>query len=402
MNRSLNNPRQMYAAKVAAATASAAFALAIIACSLIGCTHATETPPIASQQADPVEVRAVRIQGTRWDSQYDAIGSVKAYTISNISSKVAAYVIEVPVKVGDVVREGQRLVTLDSRELDASYKSAQSHRAEIEDAIAEAQQGLVSAEAQLTVGRVTYTRMSELHERKTISQQEFDECTARWTQAQAGHAMAEDKIKQMKSRLEQVDQELKTAEVNRGYATLNAPFSGVVTAKPVEPGILAAPGMTLITLEKTDRYRLEVTVEENRLPAIRLGQTIPVSIEATGFSGSVRVSEIAPAVDPGTRAGIVKLDLPNDSKWRSGQFGRAHFAGSPEDVLTVPADAVKQEGQINSVQVADDSTLRVRLVTVGRSVGKDVEVFSGLRAGETVLAPFRRELADGAKVRARL
>ena len=141
-------------------------------------------------------------------------------------------------------------------------------------------------------------------------------------------------------------------------------------------------------------------VKENRLAAIRLGQAVPVTIEAAGFQANVPVSEMVPAVDTGSRSGLIKLDLPAGARWRSGQFGRARFDASPEDVLTAPADTVQQEGQIKSVQVVENSFLRMRLVTLGRTTGNQVEVLSGLQAGEVVLSPARRDLADGARVRA--
>jgi multidrug efflux pump subunit AcrA (membrane-fusion protein) len=97
----------------------------------------------------------------------------------------------------------------------------------------------------------------------------------------------------------------------------------------------------------------------------------------------------------------VKLELPLKAAWRSGQFGRAVFPGAAEDVVAIPANAVRQQGQIRSVQVVSDSNLRMRLVTVGRSSGENVEVLSGLQPGETILSPVHLELSDGTRIEAR-
>ena len=78
-------------------------------------------------------------------------------------------------------------------------------------------------------------------------------------------------------RLARVQQEVRATEVTRSYAEITAPFAGVVTAKTVEPGTLALPGAPLLTIEREGAYRLEASVEESRLAAIRVGQPVSVT-----------------------------------------------------------------------------------------------------------------------------
>src|SRR5205085_8714978 len=135
----------------------------------------------------------------------------------------------------------------------------------------------------------------------------------------------------------------------RGYAEIRAPFAGLVVARAAEPGVLATPGAPLVTIEREGSYRLEALVEESRLPAIRVGQTVTVILDAPAKSMESRVSEIVPAVDAASRAATVKIDLPAMAELRSGAFGRARFTLATRQVLVVPARAVVERGQLQSV-----------------------------------------------------
>ncbi len=159
--------------------------------------------------------------------------------------------------------------------------------------------------------------------------------------------------------------------------TIEAPFAGLVTAKSVEPGNLAVPGAPLLTIEH-DGYRLEAAVEESRMEAIRVGQPVTVVLDGINRSFEARVSEIVPAVDAPLALYTVKIDLPSTPALRSGIFGRATFQLGSRSMLAIPAGAVRERGQLQSVFVVDHGVARTRLITLGEKVKDQVEVLSGL------------------------
>ena len=106
-------------------------------------------------------------------------------------------------------------------------------------------------------------------------------------------------------------------------------------------------------------------------------------------------------MDAASRSFVVKIDLPAEGSLRSGLFGRAVFGSGRRTVLSVPAAAVVERGQLQSVFVVEGGLAHVRLVTLGDTQDGRREVLSGLAAGETVVAPVPHELADGAKVEVR-
>ena len=204
---------------------------------------------------------------------------MRARTTATISSKVMGYVQQVGAQVGDHVAAGQLLITLDARDLDAAQRQAEAGRAAVESAIPELENGMAAAKANLDLAQSTFKRMEELAAKKSISNQEFDEASARLKAAQANYDMARSRRTQLNSRMAQAEQEIRTAGIMRDYAKLAAPFSGVVIARTVEPGNLAAPGAPLLTLERDGLYRLEASVDESKLSSVRVGQAVDAVIE---------------------------------------------------------------------------------------------------------------------------
>ena len=365
---------------------------------LAGCgSESRKAEPAASA---PVVVQTVAATDEQWPAGYEAVGTVRARTAAVISSKVMASVLEVRAQAGDRVREGDLLVTLDARDLEANYRRAEAGRDEARSAQAEADQGLAAAKAQLDLAKATFGRMQELFDKKSISNQEFDESTARRKAAEAGYEMAAAKGAQVRAKIAQAEQEVQAAGIMRGYAEIRAPFAGIVTVRAAEPGSMASPGAPLVTIEREGAYRLEAAVEESRVKSIRAGQAVSVNLEALSRTLEARVSEIVPAVDAASRAYTVKIDLPALAELRSGMFGRAVFSNGTRNVLAVPAAAVTDRGQLQSVMVADGGSAHTRLVSIGQKSGDKVEVLSGLSAGEKVIYPLPPGLADGARVEA--
>lgn len=367
---------------------------------LAGCGEAPREKSTAIS-APAVTVSTIMAATETWPSIYEATGTVRARTSAVISANLMGYVRDVKVQTGDHVREGQLLVTLDTRDLDVGSRRAEAAREEVRTAVPEADSAVAAAKANLDLAQVTFGRMQDLFQKTSISNQEFDEASAKLKAAQAAYQMATARRIQLNSKLAQVDQEVRLTEVTRSYADVVAPFAGVVISKSVAPGSLAIPGAPLFTIEREGAYRLEASVEESRLAAIRMGQPVSVTLGSVDRALDARVSEIVPAVDSASLAYIVKIDLPAVPAIRSGVFGRALFQLGSRSLLAIPDGAVTERGQLQSVLVFDNGVARTRLITTGQRTKDRVEVLSGLTAGEKVIVPIPAGLSDGAKVEVR-
>jgi RND family efflux transporter MFP subunit len=355
-----------------------------------------QTPPPA---ATPIPVHAINASAVKWSGSYEATGTVRARTLTTISSKVTGYVQQVSIAEGDHVTHGQLLITLETRDLDAKYRSAEIARAEVQTNTPEADYAITGAKASLDLAQATFRRIEDLAAKKSVSTQEYDEASERLKAAQSAYDIAKSRRAQIDARLAQADQEIHSAGIARDYAKIAAPFAGVVTSKTVDPGNLATPGAPLLTIEQDGPYRLEASVEESRLSSVRSGQGVEVVLDALNRKLSGHVSEIVPAVDSKSHAYIVKIDLPGVAQLRSGMFGRVRFPLGPRDVLAIPHAAVIERGQLQSIFVAENGTAIMRLVTLGDREGDGVEVLSGLNPGELVIVPIPAGLHDGVAIR---
>jgi multidrug efflux system membrane fusion protein len=374
--------------------------LAILALLAAGCGDAKHEAKRA-EPAAPVAVNAVEVAAQQWPAVYETTGTVRARTSAVIAARMMGYVREVRVREGDHVRLGQILVTLDARDLDVNSGHAAAALDEVRSRIPEAESAERAASANFELAQSTFNRMQDLFNKKSISNQELDEASARLKATQATQEMARARRAQVDSQAARAQQDIRAAEVARSYAEITAPFAGVVTAKTADAGAMAVPGAPLLTLESDGGYWLEAAVEESRLKAIRVGQ--PVSVTLGGVDGAIaaRVSEVVPAIDAASRSYTVKIDLPVLAMLRSGLFGRASFSLGSRSPLAIPARAVKENGQLQSVLVAERGVARMRLITVGEKSKDQIEVLSGLAAGEKVIFPVPLNLGDGALVEVR-
>jgi len=294
-----------------------------------------------------------------------ATGTVRSATVSPLAAKVMGNVTRVLVVEGQRVRAGDLLVEIDDREGRAKTAQASAGTAQADQAIA-------AAQANANVMAATYKRFAALRERGSVSPQEFDEVTAKNSAAQAQLAQA------LAARA-QASAGLSEARTFLSYAQVRSPIAGVVTARMIDPGAQAGPGMPLVTVEDDAHYRVETTVDES-IP-VRVGDRVTIEGRI-----AAKVTNVVPAVDPVTRSAMVKIDLPAGAGLRSGAFVRVAFTVGTRSGITVPAGAVGRRGQLTSVFVVDKSGVaRLRLVTVGEVEGERVEVLSGLDVGETVV-----------------
>lgn len=332
---------------------------------------------------------------------YEATGTVRARATTALSARIMGHVREIRVQAGDRVQAGQVVAVLDAREIETGLAAAQAARDEARGAVPEVDNAISAAQAQLQLAESTWKRLKSLHEQKSITAQEMDEADARLAMARANHQMALAKKKQLEDKIRQADSGLARVSLQKGYAEVTAPFAGIVIERKAEPGMLAAPGVPIVIVEQASGYRLEAAIEEGMLARIRAGSAATVQLDALEQEIAARVNEVVPAMDAMSRTFTAKLDLPASPQIRSGLFGRARFTLGERQALMIPAGALEREGQLERVYVNEGGAARARLITTGARHGEQVEVLSGLTAGEAVLLPVSGRLHDGARIEVR-
>jgi membrane fusion protein, multidrug efflux system len=340
--------------------------------SLAGCSNETTRTAPSPEIVRNVPVLAV--QQAYVPDLLEAVGTVRAAQTSDAASQMMGNIVEVRAHEGDHVQRGQVLAVVDDSQPRAAVDRATA--AELA-----AQQQLVGADSDLTLAESTLKRYQTLFEKKSVSPQEFDEVTARQQAALARRDMARAGQAQTRAALSQ-------ARTSLDYTRIRAPFDGVVTEKKADSGTLASPGMPIFTVEDVRRYRLEATVNENDLQYVRTGEQVSVIIDALDNAGMKgKVVQIVPAADAASRTFLVKIDLPTDTRLRSGLFGRAQVSRGERQAMLIPRSAVVERGQLQGIYVLDQNKVAsLRYITLGKPSGAEVEVLAGLQDGERLVA----------------
>jgi membrane fusion protein, multidrug efflux system len=320
---------------------------------LAGCRKeqlpAPESLPVATVRVQSIELKP-------HIATEDVVGTVRPKLQSVIEAKVSGQIEKMLVVPGQRVKTGEVLVQLNVREIQAKLDEALALQGQAESDL---------------------KRYSTLIEKRVVTQQDF---VAIQTRARVAKAAVIE------------------AETNLAYATITAPFDGVITRKLADVGDLASPGKPLLELEDTKSLRLEADVPEAIVGRVEMGAKFTVRIEAQPNELEGVVSEIAPAADPNSHTFVAKLDLPLAPGLRAGQFGRVTIPVSETPVLRVPVSAVIQRGQMELIFVVADKRAHLRLVKTGKRIGDEVELVSGVDPAEQVVIEGGANLVDGQAV----
>lgn len=349
-----------------------AFLSILAVSSFIACASVQPKPTSSPEIVRNVPVLAV--QPANAPDLLEAVGTVRTAQTTSLASQMMGDIVEIRVREGDRVQRGQVLAVIDDSQPRAALDRATAAEAAV-------QQQLVASESDLSLAESTLKRYQTLYDRKSVSPQEYDEVKARQQAAVSRRDMARADQAQAKAAIGQ-------ARTSLDYARIRAPFDGVVTEKRADPGTLAAPGVPILTVEDVRRYRLEATINESDLRYLRTGKEVPVVIDALGNAElRGRVAQILPVADPASRSFLVKIELPEDARLRSGLFGRAQFSRGERQSLLIPRSAVIERGQLQGIFVLDQNKVAaLRYVTLGKFSGDNVEVLAGLQTSERVVA----------------
>jgi RND family efflux transporter MFP subunit len=303
-------------------------------------------------------VALVKVQRLSVPAVEAAVGTITPVYESELASKVLGRVVEVRVKAGQTVREGEPLVRLDDADLSARLAQA---RAEATAAAAEDEQARRDEE-----------RGRKLHEKAALTDVDWERCQ---TRARTARAQAE-----------RTKQAAAEAEANLSFATVRAPRAGTVVDKRVDVGDVVRPGAVLVALYDPSRMQLVGSVREALAARLRVGQSVEIQLGSLGETCRASVTEIVPEADAGSRSFSVKAVGACGPRAYKGMFGRLLIPLADESVLVVPRSSVVRVGQLDLVDVVEGGELVRRTVQLGRPSedGKGVQVLSGLRDGEEI------------------
>ncbi|MBR9788603.1 MAG: efflux RND transporter periplasmic adaptor subunit [Vibrionaceae bacterium] len=281
-------------------------------------------------------------------------GVVVADQQADIAARLTASVVEVLVKVGDNVKQGDVLARLESDDLDARVRQSE--------------QALSSAQAQLNAARKEFARVKTLLNRKLIPQSQYDQAESTLQTAQANFNRFQAAVSE--------------AETTFGYSIITAPFDGLITQKPINKGDTATPGALLLSMYNPESLEIEVNFAESVMPYVNYDKQVEVSFPSYDVMAAATIKEVTPSADANSRSYTVKLQFESPTAVYPGTFTKVALTLTDDVVLRIPQEAVYQIGQLDYVKVLQqDGEVETRLIQLGELD----RVRTGLKQGDVVI-----------------
>jgi len=331
---------------------------------------------------EPVTVMT-QVAGTQTSDAPDIFsGKIQAKDKATVSARMMGYVTGLNVEVGDRVSVGQTILTIKNDELPAK-------RGQIDASINEAKAALQNV-------KVNYDRMKILWEQQSITRKDWDDISAQYDMMKA-------KVEGANAMRTEIDEVI-------AYTRVSAPISGVVTAKMINSGDLVNPGVPLMTIESNRGYEVATYVSDGQIAQIKKGMSIDVEIKPLGKTVKAVVGEISPSsINSGGQFGVIadlKLNAEEVKNVFPGMYANVFMnlpkstTQSAESKLMVPKSALVERGQlIGLYTVSNQGTAMLRWVRTGKATRDEIEIVSGLIAGEEYITSNIDQLVDGIPVR---
>jgi RND family efflux transporter MFP subunit len=354
-------PGRKRAGRALAALAALAF--------VAGCGRGTDTPPTAGRP-----VRVVTVESTKLRNALTLTGEIQAQADVNIAFRIAGRMVASTLKVGDVVKAGQVIATLDP--------------ATEQNALRAANAAAVAARGEVVNARSTFDRQERLLDQGFTTRPRFDQAKQALETAQA--------------RLEDAEARVETSQNRLGFTQLRADAAGVVTARGAEPGEVVQPGQMIVRLARDDGRDAVFDVPASIPIAQSASSEIRVSLSADAVIAAVgRIREISPQADPVTRTFRVRVGLDNPpAAMRLGSTVNGAVDLSSSVVVAVPASALTSSAGRPAVWILDQakSTVSLRPIDVLRFEPGRVVISQGLEPGDVVVTAGIQALHPGQRV----
>ena len=402
------------ASSIAGSPRAALILLLLAALAAVGCgksagsakTDVTDTPTVAVAKAEKANLT------------HDLIltGEFKPYQEIDVMSKVAGYVRQINVDIGDRVRQGQLLATLEVPEMTDDINKAKAEIDRAQAQVVQAQDEVSRAQSNYQIAHLTFTRLDGVMKNRPglVAQQEVDDAQARDTTASAQVSAAKSNVVAARHQVSVAQSEMARVQTLFGYTKVTAPFDGVVTRRFADTGSMIQAGTSsqtqaepLVRLSQNNLLRLILPVPESAAPTIRIGEQVDVRVPALNRTFPGKVGRFANKLSLETRTMDTEVDVPNPSLTLiPGMYAEVNLTLKRQnDTLSIPVTAVDVDPDnehAGKVMLVNQDALEARNVTLGMQTANRVEIQSGLAPGDLVVIGSRAGLQGGARVKPKI
>ena len=381
-------------------------ALASVSAACAGNSSAAAAEAVKSAP-EPAAVAAVAVESRPIERQLRVTGTLVADEQAEVSAEVAGRVTATPIERGTRVPAGALLVRISASETSAQLQEAEANAGQIQ-----ARLGLgasesfdprrvpevLNAQASLDFAEAEFSRVRSLLDQKVVSQAEFDQRRTQVEAARQQYKVALNAAEQSYRSLEAARARVSLARKSLSDTNVRAPFAGLVAERAVSVGDYVTKGTRVATVVSVDPLRVELSVPEQAIASIKIGQQVRLTVDAyPGESFIATVRFVSPSVRVDQRALTVEAVASNkDGRLKPGLFATALIRQSESAAaLTLPEAAVETISGTSRVYLIKDGKAEELIVTLGQRDGEHIEIASGLARGDTVVREPRGRITDG-------
>jgi RND family efflux transporter MFP subunit len=370
-----------------------------------------DDPDHLESGANVLEVAVVRVERRPLGNSLTIAGEFKPFQDVEVHAKVAGYIRNINVDVGDHVKAGQVLAVLEVPELAAELSGADAAVRRSEEEIRRAQSDVNRAQSAHAASHSGYARLKQASDARAglVAQQEIDDAQAKDLEAEAQVSSAEAQLSAARQQLEMAQANQKQYNALANYSRITAPFAGVITARLADTGALIQGGTSassgvgpVVRLAEVSKLRLVVPVPESAASQIHLGDPVKAHIQALNQDFEGKVSRFSDSLDRQTRTMETEIDFANkDGRLIPGMYAEATLSlAKNAQELCVPLEAVARNNNEASVLIVNkNNEIEERKIKLGFEGEAYVQVLAGVAEGDRVVIGGRSQFHPGQKVK---
>lgn len=310
----------------------------------------------------PLEVTTIKPEQASTTS-FETSGTVVAENNATIKTRLGGFVNKIFVGIGDQVSKGQLLISINSAELQAKLTQATS--------------GITAAQVAYDIAKKDKERYEKLLKQQSISQKEFENITLQFQAAASQLTVAKEMAMEVKS--------------NWSYLQIRAPFSGVITAKHIQEGDLASPGLPLLGIEGVTNYEVRTQIPSDKINSVKVHDEVNIHIKDLNKTFKGKVAEMSPSSLNNASVFEAKVRFSESNEaLKSGLFTTVSFETASDNTsskIYIPRNTLIQQGGLTGVYILSNDTAFLRWIRIGQSHGDMLEVLSGISSNDEIIVP---------------
>ena len=341
-------------------------------------------------------------------NQFTVAGVFQPFQEVDVHGKVSGYIRQIYVDIGDRVKQGQTLAVLEVPELQAEVVGAKAGINQTEQNVLRLQNEVAREKASYVAVQANYRRLKQASDQQPglVAAQELDDALAKEQSAAAQVDAAKSAVAAAKGQLGVSQAENLRVSSMVQYATITAPYTGVITMRYADTGALIPAGtaeggaQAVVRLAQSDVLRLRMPIPERDVPLVHIGSVVAVNVQATGQQFPGTVVRFTRDVSNATRTMMTEVDVKNPKLTLTpGMYADVTFnLEQKKDALIVPASAIIQGDQPSVMLVNSDNRVEKRQVVLGIASANAQEVTSGVQPGDRVIVGGLATLQVGQQV----